>query len=75
MSEEVTQPDPDEPILVGFSPHTLEELLSWVGTDRESEAAYASVKWPAWYRPYRLCSEDDLQHNKDYLEWLSALME
>lgn len=76
MKEEIDSlktPDPEYLILVGFGKYDLSEVLSWRDSVKELDALNASTKWPPRYRPYRLCSEEDISLFLEYGQWISSI--
>jgi len=49
-------------VLVGFGGNRLEDMLHWIGTDKEDDLLSAFTKWPPVYREERICDQKDLKH-------------
>ena len=62
----------DTLVLVGFGPHSLEEVMGWRGTEREIDALQASIKWPPVYRELRICNQEEVQLFIKYTEFVSS---
>ena len=60
-------------VLVGFGKYPLEEVMGWIGTEREIDAIQASVKWPPVYRELRICDQKEVQRFIKYTEWISTV--
>jgi hypothetical protein len=62
----------DTLILVGFGKHSLEDVMGWIGTEREIDALEASIKWPPRYRELRICDKEDVERFMKYTEYVSS---
>ena len=58
-------------ILVGFDKYSLEEMLSWRGTEKEEDLVFASYRWPPRFREERSCSTRQMETFLEYVDWLS----
>lgn len=62
-------------VLVGFGKNDLTEMLTWIGTDKEENLIKAWVKWPARYRPARICSQEEVKSCLEYLKYAINLVD
>jgi hypothetical protein len=61
-------------ILVGFGKYSLEEVMSWVGTEKEDDVLFAPKKWPPRYRRPEICENKDLDLFQKYTLYVCSLM-
>jgi hypothetical protein len=60
------------PILVGFGKYSLEEVMSWIDTEKEIDALQASIKWPPRYREIRICDRVEVERFMKYTEYIAS---
>jgi hypothetical protein len=57
-------------VLTGFGSYRLQDMLEWIGTDKEDDLLSAFTKWPPVYREERICDEQDLEYACQYLAFI-----
>jgi hypothetical protein len=57
-------------VLVGFGGNRLEDMLHWIGTDKEDDLLSAFTKWPPVYREERICDQKDLKYACQFLAFV-----
>jgi hypothetical protein len=65
----------DNLVLVGFGNLDLEEMLTWIGTDKEQELLFAPYNMVPRYRTESACSEKNLTDFLSYVKWASEFLE
>jgi hypothetical protein len=58
-----------ELVLVGFGKHDLIDMINWIDTDQEKEVLMAAGKWPARWRRYEICTTEELDAMKTFVEF------
>ena len=61
-------------VLVGFGKHKLQDMLDWIGTDKEEDLAKSFTKWPAVYRREEICSQDEIKACLQFLAFVQDLL-
>ena len=61
-------------ILVGFGPHDLDEMLKWIGTEREEELLFAPDTWPPRFRAESSCSLKEYETFLQYVNWATEFI-
>lgn len=59
----------NELVLVGFGKHSIVDLVKRIGTDEEISVINAAAKWPARWRRMKICSDEELDAMKTYVEF------
>ncbi len=57
-------------VLVGFGDQKLEDMLSWIGTEKEDDLLSAFTKAPPVYRSEVSCSNEDIQNACRFLAFV-----
>ena len=57
-------------VLVGFGSNRLEDMLKWIGTDKEEDLLSAFTRWPPVYREERICDESDMKFACQFLAFV-----
>ena len=72
MKDGDTTEDVQGLVLTGFGKHKLNDMLTWIGTEKEEDLLSAFTKWPPVYREEKSCSEAEL---KDAFQFLAFIQD